>query len=127
MTHAGGDYRYPVFLLPTLHQVPFGVVTPNHKGRTALRMNEIDSNAGQLSDPLVINFHGPQIFILGMLLRTNEKRYDSDSIRQEPDEIDQRSRLVGRLDHTNDSTPVRVRHLLPPSYSCIDQKTVTSR
>src|SRR6267142_3773159 len=81
VAHTCGHDGNTVLLRPTLHQLFFRLVTANHKWRAALRMNQIDADLRQLAHPLMVNFHGPQVFVLGVLARADKKRYDPDAVR----------------------------------------------
>jgi hypothetical protein len=52
-------------------------------------VNEIDANARQFANSLVVNVHGAQIFVFGVLLSADKERHNPDAIRKQANKIDQ--------------------------------------
>jgi hypothetical protein len=82
-----------------------GFVAAHHERRTAFGMNQIDADLGQLGHFGVVSFQRAEIPLLRMFPDARVHWNTADPFRQKPNELDQRSRTVGRFHDTDRTAP----------------------
>ena len=90
VAHPCSHHWNAILVLPALDKLSFRFISADHERRSAFRMDQINSDARQFANALVVNVHRAQIFVFSVFLRANEKRHNSHAVREQTDEIYQR-------------------------------------